>query len=295
MIETAVHLESFSYAYPPDSGWASRAWALKDLSFDIPPGQRVAILGLSGAGKTTLCLALKGIVPQFTGGRVWGIVQVGESDPLREPVARLAGQIGMVFQEPETQFFNLTVEDEIAFGLENLALPHEEIGDRIEQALDMVGLAWARYRHPRELSGGEKQLVAIASVLAMRPSVMVLDEPISNLDPGGRRAVRTALEQLESYGRMTTLISGSDFGWQASLCDRVLVLDQGVLAFDGSAEQFVQQETGGGAQYSALHGELMQLSACLSERTGGRCAFSTLDEAMQVFHARLRSAENSDD
>lgn len=293
MSDGAIQLQSFSYAYPLESGWASRPWALREISFQIPEGQRVALLGLSEAGKTSLCLALKGIVPQLTGGRVSGHVTVAGNDAFRVPVAELAADVGMVFQEPETQFFNLTVEDEIAFGLENLNLPRPEMAERIGWALHLVGLEWARSRAPTELSGGEKQLVAIASVLAMRPRILVLDEPVSNLDPRGQEAVEKALGELAQLGPLTTIVSGVEHGWQARNCDRVLVLEDGRLAFDGSRDGFVVQETSAAGKFPAIRNEVMVLAGCLNRRTQSGFGFSHIDQAVQAIGRRIEGAEKN--
>lgn len=287
LTEPLIEIESLSYSYPPNAGWSSREWALNDVNLAVAAGERVAILGRSGAGKTSLCLALKGIVPQLTGGRIKGAIRIGEHDPTQAAVATLADRIGMVFQEPETQFINLTVEDEIAFGLENLGLDRKEIGERLDWALALVGLDWARAFSPMELSGGEKQLAALASVVAMQPAILVLDEPVSNLDPEGRRHVGRALAELSSMAPLTIVVTSPVLTWQAELCDRVIVLDHGRVAFDGSRSALIRQVQLGELSEQAVGSELVSLAKCLTRLTGLGWAFDSVDQAEADLRAVL--------
>ncbi len=192
-------------------------------------GEFIALLGRVGVGKTTLCLSLNGLVPQATGGTIRGRVMVRGRDTRRLPPAALARDVGMVFQDPESQLFQLTVEDEIAFGLENLGVPADEIDRRIDWALSLVGMEGFRRRSPRRLSGGQMQRVAIAAALAPRPSLLVLDEPTAHLDPLGRAEVLAALNQLRNEMEATVIMATQDIEWVVQMADRIAVLHNGQL------------------------------------------------------------------
>lgn len=279
MAESLIEIDSLSYAYPPRAGWSSRDWALVGVNLKVEPGDRISILGRSGAGKSTLCLALKGIVPQLTGGRIKGRLRIAGQDPTAIPVASLARRVGMVFQEPETQFINLTVEDEIAFGLENLGLDRAQIGERIDWALGLVGMEWARAYSPMELSGGEKQLVALASIVAMQPPILILDEPVSNLDPQGRHRVVRAIAALSSRGPLTMLVTSPTLTWQTEFCNRVIVLDQGGVVFDGTRGALIRAVLEGRLSEQSTGNELISLASCLTRATGQQWAFDSVDLA----------------
>ncbi len=195
----------------------------------IAPGELIGLLGRAGAGKTTLCLAAHGLVPHATGGVFRGRVLVAGRDTRRVPPADLVGVVGSVFQDAESQLFQTTVEDEIAFGLENLGLPPAEIDRRIDWALDLVGLTGFRGRAPRRLSGGQMQRVALAAALATRPALLVLDEPTAFLDPRGQAEVRAALATLRRELATSMLLATQDIEWIASGAQALVLLAGGVL------------------------------------------------------------------
>src|SRR3990170_247417 len=201
MIE--VHGFSFTYA-----GTATPA--LRDVDLKVPKGQLCAIVGPNGAGKSTLCYALAGFVPHFFRGELKGQVRVGDRNVPDTPLPELSGEIGLVFQNPFNQITGarFTVLEEVAFGLENLGVPRAEILDRANEALRLTGLGSLGDRSPYALSGGQQQRLAIASMLAMRPRLLVLDEPTSQLDPAGTEALFTHLSHLASSGSVTVVLSG---------------------------------------------------------------------------------------
>jgi energy-coupling factor transporter ATP-binding protein EcfA2 len=184
----------------------SERWILDNLSFDVDQGEFLAITGPTGAGKTTLCLSLTGIIPHGYNGAWQGIVTIGNLDTRRHAAANIAQRVGIVFQDPESQFLTMTVRDEIAFGPENLALPRDEITRRIEEASKIVRIDDCLDRAPYELSGGQKQRVAIASALAMQPEVLILDEPTGQLDPIGKMEVFSVLEELRRSKSITIIL-----------------------------------------------------------------------------------------
>jgi energy-coupling factor transporter ATP-binding protein EcfA2 len=187
-----IRLREFSFSY----NGADRP-ALDRINLTIEDSQFVLVTGASGGGKSTLCRVFNGLVPHFYGGRISGQAEVQGRDILATPPKELATRVGMVFQDPENQLVTSDVEREIAFGLENLGYPRNLIARRIEEALDTAGIAQLRFARHNELSGGEKQKVAIASVLALHPEILVLDEPTSELDPQSAEEVLRLLERLD--------------------------------------------------------------------------------------------------
>jgi cobalt/nickel transport system ATP-binding protein len=199
--------------------------ALRDISFVIHHGESVAIIGGNGAGKSTLLLHLNGVLRPTRGE-----VRIGDFPITPETLAEVRRTVGMIFQDADDQLFMPTVSDDVAFGLGHLGLSDEEIAQRVEQALATVGASHLRARPPYRLSGGEKRAVAIAGVLAMSPSILVMDEPSSGLDPAARRRLINLLAGFEH----TKVIATHDLDLVLDLCSRVLVMNQGVIEADGS-------------------------------------------------------------
>jgi len=238
-----ITIDNLTYAYPPAQPGAEPEWILNGIDLEIAAGEFVAVMGPTGGGKTTLCLALNGIVPHSTGGIIGGDVIVDGLNTKRQPVAEVARRVGLVFQEPETQLFNMTVEMEVAFGLENLGLPRTEMNERIEWALSLVRMQGWRQRSPFQLSGGQKQRVAIAAMLAMQPKILVLDEPTANLDPVGKREVFAAVQTLRQQLAMTIIMVSHESEQIAEFADRVVVLHEGKIALSGSPTAVFSQIT----------------------------------------------------
>ena len=207
--------------------------ALQDINLRIREGDFVLITGPSGCGKTTLARCLNGLIPHLIPGELSGQVVVDGLSTAEHPVSRLASKVGMVFQIPETQLFNLTVEEEVGFGCFNLGLSPEEVSSRVDFALEAVGMDHCRKRLLYRLSGGEKQLVAIASILAMQPKVMVLDEPFSNLDTKGVKRGLAVLTLLNRDLGITVLLIEHKTTWLADVVDRVVVMNEGRIVLDG--------------------------------------------------------------
>ena len=208
--------------------------ALKNIDLTIEDGQFVLLTGASGSGKSTLCRCFNGLVPHFYGGKISGKAEVQGLDILEHPPKELATRVGMVFQDPENQLVTADVEREIAFGLENLGYPKNLIARRIEEALDTVGIAHLRFARNNELSGGEKQKVAIASVLALHPEVLVLDEPTSELDPQSAEEVLRLLERLNDELGLTVILIEQRLDRVVHLVDRMLVMGGGRIIAGGS-------------------------------------------------------------
>jgi len=220
----------------------SKGPALSGVSLRINDGEFVGVIGPSGSGKSTLALTLNGIIPHSIRGDFSGEViivdpRTGESFKTTErPVSRISPVVGLVLQNPESQLFNMTVEDEVAFALENLGLPREEIAERVEWALKVVGLEGLEKEFPPNLSGGEKQRLAIASVIAMKPSHLVLDEPTSQLDPRGRREVLKVIKKLNNEGIAIVMIE-HDSRFLFKNADRLVVLNEGRVFLQGKPRE----------------------------------------------------------
>jgi len=226
----AIEVNGLTYTYP-----SSPAPALKDVAFQVEAGQLVAVVGANGAGKSTLCLALAGFIPALYHGQMQGTVVVGGLDTCQHAPGRFAGRVGLVLQNPANQFSGMcyTVYEEVAFGLENLGVPRTAMPDRIERALQQVGLAELHDRSPYDLSGGQQQRLALASVVVLEPAVLLLDEPMAMLDPGGSQAVFEIIHALVQTGT-TVVIVEHRLEWIGRYADRVLALVRGEVLLDGT-------------------------------------------------------------
>ena len=215
-----ARLERVSYWYPGES-----EPSLRDVDLAVEPGLTL-VLGGSGGGKSTLLRAFNGLVPQFHGGRISGHARVGSLDPFRTPIARLAMHAGLVFQDVETQSVYGVVEREVAFGLENMGMPRPEMHDRVDEALASLGVEALRGRRLTTLSGGERQRVQLAAVLALRPQVVALDEPTSQLDPDGAAQVLAACLRLAESGR-AVVVAEHRLETLLPAADRLLLVEGG--------------------------------------------------------------------
>jgi energy-coupling factor transporter ATP-binding protein EcfA2 len=217
--------------------------AITDINLDIRKGEYVGIVGLNGAGKTTLGLCLNGIIPHMLMGEQTGSVKIGEHDPTVTEVREMGRIVGMVFDNPEFQMSQITAAEEVALGLENLGVPYEEMVPRIAAALDLVGLAGFDERSPMGLSGGQQQRLAIAATLVMRPTVLFMDEPTSNLDPIGKEEVFEIARRLNREEGLTVIVAEHEVEVLAEYADRIVVLSEGRIALQGTpAEVFSQVE-----------------------------------------------------
>ena len=208
--------------------------ALSGVSLAIEPGEFVLISGPSGCGKSTLALCLAGLIPHVVPANLSGRVTVAGLDTQDQPLPVLAQQVGLVFQNPATQLFNATVEEEVAFAPRNLDLPGEEIEARVRQSLAATGIEHLRQRSVRTLSGGEQQRLAIAAVLALRPPVLVLDEPTANLDWRGVEQITSTLAHLHREEGLTVILFEHRLAAVAPPATRVVLMDAGRIVADGS-------------------------------------------------------------
>ena len=285
-----LSVENLGYAYPALKPGQPPEWVLRGINLTVEEGEFLSIMGPTGMGKTTLCLALNGIVPHLTGGVIRGRVLVDGLDTRATPVAELARRVGLVFQDPETQIFNPSVEAEVAFGLENLGIPRAEMRTRIDHALTQVGMQAFAGSPPAYLSGGQKQRVAIAAILAMRPRVLVLDEPTANLDPAGKAEVLEAVAELRRSSGATVVFVSHESDFIAEFSDRVVVLNEGTVALQGSpAEVFAQTN-----QLQAIGLQLPQVCEVarqLNRLQGTRFTFQRMDQASQALRSALQGED----
>jgi len=212
----------------------------EDLHLEVAPGERVAILGPSEAGKSTLALCLNGLIPRMIKGDFRGRVEVNGYLTHQCWPRDLAARVGVLFQDFEAQLFSTRVDQEVAFGPENLALPRPELRRRLERALGLVGLTGLMSRDPATLSGGQKQLLALAATLALEPGLLVLDEPTTDLDPVRVEELLLALDSLCQSDSFTLMLLGEDLRL-ARHCSRLILLNQGEIAADGPREQVLRQ------------------------------------------------------
>ncbi len=228
MSHHGIDVRDLSYAYPDGTE------ALNGVSFRIEHGDAVALIGGNGAGKSTLLLHLNGTLQARHGE-----VRIGDIRVTRETAAGARRAVGMVFQDPDDQLFMPTVAEDVAFGPLNAGLPAEDVERRVADALERMGMTPVRERPPYRLSAGEKRAVAIATVLAMAPDILVMDEPSSNLDP---RARRRLIEHLQSFEH-TRIIATHDLELVVEVCSHVLVLDAGRIVARGSAIDVLSDES----------------------------------------------------
>jgi energy-coupling factor transporter ATP-binding protein EcfA2 len=283
-MEPIIKVENLTYAYP-----TSKDFVLKNISFTVNKGEVLAVIGPNGAGKSTLLKALNGLVPHFYGGKYGGRVVVSGFEVLNTPISKMSTKVGFVFQDPEDQISGLalTVWEEVAFGLMMLGYPREEIDKRVREAIDYVGLTGLEKRSPFELSGGQMQRLAIATVLALRPEVIVMDEPTAQLDPLGKYEVLSVIEKLAKSGS-TIVIAEHEIEEVVYFADKMLLLDKGEAVAYGDTRKvvtMVEELKRRGVDPPSV----TELTSLLKEKTGVDVALPvTLEEAVKIYSELLR-------
>jgi cobalt/nickel transport system ATP-binding protein len=223
-----VDVKKLSYRYPDGTE------ALKDISIIISPGESVALVGANGAGKSTLLRHLNGtVIPES------GTVEIGRVSVEKKNLKEIRKRVGMVFSNPDDQLFMPTVAEDVSFGPINLGWPPEEVRVNVAAALESLGAASLAGRHPFRLSAGEKRRAALAAVIVMEPDILVLDEPVSSLDPGSRRML---IDLLKGFTH-TRLIATHDLDMAINLCERTIILNSGRIAADGPSSEILSDRT----------------------------------------------------
>lgn len=238
-----IEVENFTYRYPRTSDPV-----IKNISLTVHPGEFIGLVGPTGAGKTTLCLALAGLLPQVGGGHVEGRILLAGNNTVTVPLEKLLFRVeekkalvGITLQDPEAQLVGMSVEEDLAFGPENLGLPSQEIEERIRDILELTRMEKYRFVFPYKLSGGQKQRVAIGSTLALRPQVLILDEPTSELDPVGRKEVFSLIKELKEKSDLAIIVVEHHTEELAIYCDRVWLMNKGEIILQDQAANFFEQ------------------------------------------------------
>lgn len=232
-----IETKSLTYAYPGASNPS-----IRDISIKVEKGEFVLITGPSGCGKTTLCRTFNGLIPQFYQGELKGEINVVGLDAAKHPTYEMAKHVGLVFQNPENQLFALSVEKDVAFGLENLGYEREVMKERVKWALGLTDISELRERSPHEMSGGQQQRVAIAAVLAMQPEIIVLDEPTSFLDPVSAQKIFEVIHELNQKLGLTVVLVEHRLDLTAKYADHIIIMDQGKVRFDGETREILSNE-----------------------------------------------------
>jgi energy-coupling factor transporter ATPase len=232
-----IETKNLTYTYP--SGTKP---SISDISIKVEKGEFVLITGPSGCGKTTLCRCFNGLIPHFYQGELKGEVSVAEMDTTTHQTHEMAKHVGLVFQNPENQLFALSIEKDVAFGLENLGVPREEIRKRVDWALKQTDIYDLRERSPHEVSGGQQQRIAIAAVLAMQPAIIVLDEPTSFLDPLSAEKIFEVIRELNKKLGITVVLVEHRLDLTAKYADHIIIMDEGKVCFDGNPREILSTE-----------------------------------------------------
>jgi len=232
-----IETKALAYTYP-----GGNKPSLRDISLSIQKGEFVILTGPSGCGKTTLCRCFNGLIPHFYGGEMKGELTVAGLNVSEHPINEMAKRVGLVFQNPENQLFALSVEKDVAFGLENMGVPRDEIKKRVDWALQMVGIEDLRESAPHELSGGQQQRVAIAGVLAMQPEIMIFDEPTSFLDPLGAEKIFEVINDLNKKLAITVVLVEHRLDLASKYANHVIIIDEGKIALDGEPREIFNSE-----------------------------------------------------
>jgi len=232
-----IETKNLAYTYPGGTNQS-----ISDLSIKVEKGEFVLITGPSGCGKTTLCRCFNGLIPHFYQGELKGEITVAGMDTAKHPTHTMAKSVGLVFQNPENQLFALSIEKDVAFGLENLGLNREEMRKRVDWALKLTGIFDLRERSPHEVSGGQQQRVAIASVLAMQPEIIVLDEPTSFLDPLSAEKIFEVINELNRKLGITVVLVEHRLDLTAKYANHIIIMDEGKVCFDGNPREILSTE-----------------------------------------------------
>ncbi|MCL2358369.1 MAG: ATP-binding cassette domain-containing protein [Nitrososphaerota archaeon] len=232
-----IETKGLTYTYPGTS-----KPSIHDVSIKIEKGEFVLITGPSGCGKTTLCRCFNGLVPHFYQGEIKGEITVAGINTLDQHTYEIAKHVGLVFQNPENQLFALSIEKDVAFGLENMGTAREEMRKKVDWALHQTGIYDIRERSPHEISGGQQQRVAIASVLAMEPEIIVLDEPTSFLDPLSAEKIFDVIYKLNKEQGITVVLVEHRLDLTAKYTNHLIVMDQGTVRLEGDPRDILSNE-----------------------------------------------------
>ncbi|HEX9262258.1 MAG TPA: ABC transporter ATP-binding protein [Candidatus Bathyarchaeia archaeon] len=253
----AIETRNLSYTYP-----GTTKPSISEVSLKVEKGEFVLITGPSGCGKTTLCRCFNGLIPHFYQGELTGEITVAGKDITKLQTHEMAKHVGLVFQNPENQLFALSIEKDVAFGLENLGFSRDEMRKRVDWALNLTGIYDLRERSPHEVSGGQQQRVAIASVLAMQPEIIVLDEPTSFLDPLSAEKIFQVIHELNQTLGITVVLVEHRLDLTARYANHIIIMEEGRIRSDGETRKILNKEEtrliGVGIPKATLLNELLE-------------------------------------
>lgn len=276
-----IEIKNLTYTYPGASNPS-----VHDVSIKIKKGEFVLITGPSGCGKTTLCRCFNGLVPHFYQGEINGEVTVAGINVLEHHTYEMAKHVGLVFQNPENQLFALSIEKDVAFGLENVGTSREEMRKKVDWALNQTGIYDIRERSPHEISGGQQQRVAIAAVIAMEPDIIVLDEPTSFLDPLSAEKIFEVIYRLNKEHGITVILVEHRLDLTAKYTNHLIVMDKGTVRLEGDPREILSNEEtrliGVGIPKATLLYQLLQKEGL---HLGGKTPLSSDELAIQLLEA----------
>jgi energy-coupling factor transporter ATPase len=232
-----IQTKNLTYTYP-----GATKPSIKDVSITVEKGEFVLITGPSGCGKTSLCRCFNSLIPHFYQGELKGEISVAGINPLEHHTYEMARHVGLVFQNPENQLFALSIEKDVAFGLENNGVPRDEMRRRVDWALNQTGIYDIRERSPHEISGGQQQRVAIAAVLAMQPEIIVLDEPTSFLDPLSAEKIFEVIYNLNREQGITVILVEHRLDLTAKYTNHLIVMDEGKVRLEGNPRDILSTD-----------------------------------------------------
>lgn len=232
-----IEFVDFSFKY-----LGADSLALRKITTNVEEGEYVVVTGPSGCGKTTLCRTINGLVPHFHRGYIAGNVHVDGQNTRESTVADLASTVGLVFQNPANQLVTLNVEKELAFGPENLGVEPSEVRRRVEGIIELLDLESLREKHPHEMSGGEQQRVAMGAILALKPKILVADEPTSNLDPKSAELILEIIAQLNKNNGMTVVLVEHRLDLVSKDTSRIILMDMGRIVADGRPREVLTMD-----------------------------------------------------
>ena len=280
-----IVIDGLSYLYPKAAGQS-----LENVSLRIAPGAFAVLTGFNGSGKTTLCLAVAGAVPLYYGGAMAGQVRLGQDKTTDLRICEIAERVGLVMQDYESQLVALTVEEEVAFALENRGMKQADIAVRVKEALVLVGLIGQESRRTADLSGGQKQRLAIASVLATKPQILVLDEPASALDPEGTAGLYRLLHRLNREQGLTILVVEHDLAQVLPYASQFILLDNGKVEQAGKPAE-VLRYIGSHSRYACCLPPLWQIKLSLEINYVCWSDWKTDEDAVRELRDNLDSQE----
>jgi len=273
-----ISIQNLTYCYPNLENPA-----LDNINLEINEGEFILLLGPSGCGKSTLIQCLNGIIPKVSGGELEGTILVNGKDVSKHKVHQMSTEVGIVFQNPDAQLFGLTVEEDVAFGPENLGIEREEILKRIERSLQITGIEGLKERFTFTLSGGEKQRTAIAGNLAMQPKILILDEPTSDLDPMGTREVLETIRRLNKELAITIILIEHKIDEVIGLADRTIVMNKGRIILDGKTCEVFTKNLDLLKNIGLYPPQLIRLSEMLHVKPSYMAVFSHLNGIKDSF------------